>query len=148
MQSFPVFDSSINTVLTVEFNHEIAILKMAILDKVDNIEFWTSTTKSYTANYELNFAFFSGFSAIVFNNRLILKFIYFNTSHKTWYSYKISLDKKNSECHNHNLFSIFKSSLRTCTSTPRGKQQKLKAHVRDTKLQRNPLWFLSSFETS
>ena len=35
---FRLFDSSIGMVLTCEFGHDIIILKMAIFDKVNNIE--------------------------------------------------------------------------------------------------------------
>ena len=43
MRIFPLhgirlFDSSIDIVLTFGFGHDIAILKMAIFDKVDDIE--------------------------------------------------------------------------------------------------------------
>ena len=38
IQGFQLFTSSIDTVLTFEFGHNITILKMAIFDKVDYIE--------------------------------------------------------------------------------------------------------------
>ena len=38
MQGFRLLGSLIDIVLTFEFGHNLLILKMAILDKVDNIE--------------------------------------------------------------------------------------------------------------
>ena len=38
IQGFRLFNSSINIVLTFEFNHNITILKMAIFDKFDYIK--------------------------------------------------------------------------------------------------------------
>ena len=38
IQGFLLFDSSLGIVLTFEFGHDIIILKMAIFDRVDNIE--------------------------------------------------------------------------------------------------------------
>ena len=38
IQGFWLFDSLIDIVLTFEFGHDIAVLKMAIFDEVDYIE--------------------------------------------------------------------------------------------------------------